>query len=79
MKRIIVCLSCLILFCRLGFAQNKVEQGFYIVLNSLTKRCTVMDKMPRTDTPNIMLASDAIYKTKADADAAIKGVKACNQ
>jgi hypothetical protein len=53
--------------------------AFYIVLNSLTKNCTVVDKTPRTDTPNITVASDAIYKTKAEAEAAIKTLKPCNQ
>ena len=34
--------------------------AFYIVLNALTKNCMVVDKTPRTDTPNITVASDAI-------------------
>lgn len=53
--------------------------AFYIVLNSLTKNCTVVDKAPRTDTPNITVASDAIYKTRAEAENAIKTLKPCNQ
>jgi hypothetical protein len=53
--------------------------AFYIVLNSLTKNCTVVDKTPRTDTPNITVASDAIYKTRAEAESAVKTLKPCNQ
>jgi hypothetical protein len=53
--------------------------AFYVVLNSLTKNCTVVDKTPRTDTPNITVASDAIYKTRAEAEAAVKSLKPCNQ
>ena len=53
--------------------------AFYIVLNSLTKNCTVVDKTPRTDTPNITVASDAIYKTRAEAEAAVRTLKPCNQ
>jgi hypothetical protein len=53
--------------------------AFYIVLNSLTKNCTVVDKTPRTDTPNITVASDTIYKTRAEAETAIKTLKPCNQ
>ena len=62
-----------------GFAQTaKSGPAFYVVLNSLTKNCTVVDKTPRTDTPNITVASDAIYKTRAEAEAAIKSLKPCN-
>jgi hypothetical protein len=38
-----------------------------------------MEKMPQTDTPNITLASDSIYKTRAEAEAAIKTVKPCHE
>jgi len=53
--------------------------AFYVVLNSLTKNCTVVDKTPRTDTPNITVASDTIYRTRAEAEAAIKTLTACKQ
>jgi hypothetical protein len=53
--------------------------AFYVLLNSLTKNCTVVDKTPRTDTPNITVASDTIYKTRAEAEAAVKTLKPCNQ
>ena len=50
-----------------------------ILLNSLTKTCTVVDQTPKTDTPNITVASDTIYKTRAEAEGAIKTLKPCNQ
>jgi uncharacterized protein YfcZ (UPF0381/DUF406 family) len=49
------------------------------VLNALTKTCTVVDQTPRTDTPNITVASDTIYPTRAEAEDAIKTLKPCNQ
>jgi len=52
------------------------EPAFYVVLNSLTKNCT---RMPHTDTPNITLASDTIFKTRAEAETAMKILKPCNQ
>jgi hypothetical protein len=62
-----------------GFAQTvRTGPAFYVVLNSLTRSCTVVDKTPRTDTPNITVASDTIYKTRAEAEAAIKSLKPCN-
>jgi hypothetical protein len=62
-----------------GVAQAaKAKRAFYIVMNSATKKCSVVDRMPHTDTPNITLASDAIFETRAEAEAAIKTVKPCN-
>jgi hypothetical protein len=63
-----------------GFSQTvKTAPSFYIVLNSLTRNCTIVDKTPRTDTPNITVASDAIYKTRAEAETAIKTLTPCMQ
>jgi hypothetical protein len=56
----------------------KPKPAFYIVLNSLTKTCIVVDRMPQTDTPNITLASDAIFETRDQAAAAVRTVKPCN-
>jgi hypothetical protein len=60
-------------------AQPARGPAFYVVLNALTKTCTVVDQTPRTDTPNITVASDTIYPTRAEAEDAIKTLKPCNQ
>ena len=77
------CLTCVILTLTLvcpAFAQPAGPgPAFYVVLNKMTKSCTVVDKTPRTDTPNITVASDAIYKTRGEAEAAIKTLRPCNQ
>jgi hypothetical protein len=49
------------------------------VFNSLTKKCAVVDETPKTDTPNIPVASDAIYPTRGEAEQAVKTLKPCNQ
>jgi hypothetical protein len=80
MKGSLLALSLLIMSAGSGFSQAaKTAPAFYIVLNSLTKNCTVVDKTPRTDTPNITIASDAIYKTRAEAETALKTLKPCSQ
>jgi hypothetical protein len=56
---------------------DKTTPAFYIVLNSLTKGCMVVDKTPKTDTPNLTVASDAIYPTRAEAEAAMKTLPSC--
>jgi hypothetical protein len=90
MKRRLICF-CFLIFCFLmmldqpGYSQTaksqtaKAAPAFYIVLNSLTKSCTVVDKVPHTDTPNTTVASDTIYKTRAEAEMAIKALTQCSQ
>ena len=65
MKRSLLCLGVLMVLVITsgdrGLTQGaKTTPSFYIVLNSLTKRCSVFNKTPKTDTPNITVASDAI-------------------
>ena len=49
------------------------------MLNSLTKNCTVVDKVPHTDTPNITVASDTIYKSREEAEVAARTLTPCIQ
>jgi hypothetical protein len=61
-----------------AFSQSvRGTPAFYIVLDALTKRCSVVNKMPKTDTPNLTVASDAIYPTRAEAEAAMKTLPSC--
>jgi hypothetical protein len=79
MKRGLLCICFLMILGGSGVSQPaKTEPAFYVVLNSLTKNCTVVDKTPRTDTPNITVASDTIYKSRAEAETAIKTLTPCN-
>jgi hypothetical protein len=78
MKRSLLCFGFLVILAGSGVSQTaKSEPAFYVVLNSLTKSCTVADKMPRTDTPNITVASDAIFRSRAEAETAIKTLTPC--
>jgi hypothetical protein len=63
-----------------AFAQSaRGTPAFYIVLDALTKRCSVVDKTPKTDTPNLTVASDAIYPTREEAENAMKTLPSCKQ
>jgi hypothetical protein len=80
MKRYLICFCFLLILDGPGYSQTaNATPAFYIVLNSLTKSCTVVDRMPRTDTPNITVASDAIYKTRAEAETAMQTLTPCIQ
>jgi hypothetical protein len=80
MKSGLPCVALLLALNGFAFAQaDKTTPAFYVVLNALTKSCVVVDKMPRTDTPNITVASDAVYKTRAEAETAMKTLTPCNR
>ena len=79
MKRSFISFCLLMVLHDPGLCQStKAKPAFYIVLNSLTKTCMVVNRMPQADTPNITLASDAIFETRVEAEAAIKTLKPCN-
>jgi len=60
------------------FAQSaRGTPAFYIVLDTLTGRCSVVDKTPKTDTPNLTVANDTIYPTRGAAEAAKKTLPSC--
>ena len=77
MKRLFVG-CCIAVIATPSFSQSRKEgPAFYVVLNRLTKQCSVVNKLPKTDTPNITVASDAIYRTRTEAEAGIKTLKPC--
>jgi len=79
MKRLLVG-CCIAAIAGPGFSQSKKPDAtYYVLLNNLTKQCTVVDKPPKTDTPNITVASDTVYETRAEAESAIKTLKPCMQ
>lgn len=51
---------------------------FYVVQDAQTKRCMVVDKKPvATETKTTIVANGTMYKTRTEAEAAIKTVKVC--
>lgn len=78
MPRSLLCVVLLLTLSRPGFAQmDRTTPAFYVVLNALTRTCTVADKLPHTDTPNITVASDTVYKTREEAEVAAKTLTPC--
>jgi hypothetical protein len=51
---------------------------FYIMRDLTTQKCTVVDKRPVTAVKTITLASDAIYKSRAEAESAMRTIKVCS-
>ena len=58
-----------------AFAQGATS--YYIVQDLKTKKCTVVDKKPVATEATIVGPDGAVYKTKTDAETAMKAAKAC--
>jgi hypothetical protein len=48
---------------------------YYVVQNATSKKCSVASKKPASS--KVTLVSDTAYKTKAEAQAALKAADAC--
>lgn len=57
-----------------AFAQTT---EFYVVQDTATKKCTVVDKKPTTTTMTIVTPTGTVYKSKTEAEAGMKTVKVC--
>lgn len=49
---------------------------FYVVRDSTTKKCTVVNKKPTVKTTTVV-GDGTVYKTKTEAEGAMKKVKVC--
>ena len=50
---------------------------FYVVQDVKTKKCTIVDKKPVAIQATIVGSDGAVYKTKTEAETAMKTAKAC--
>lgn len=61
-----------------GFATPVLAQAeFYIVQDTATKKCTIVDKKPTVTTQTVVSPSGTVYKTRAEAESGMKTVKVC--
>ena len=58
-----------------ALAQTTVAE-FYVVQDTSTKKCMIVDKKPMTTTTTT-IASDGVFKTRVEAENAMKTVKVC--
>jgi hypothetical protein len=49
---------------------------FYVVQDTTTKKCTIVDKKPTTTT-TVVVGDGGVYKTRTEAESAMKTVKVC--
>ena len=58
------------------FAQAPAT-SYYIVQDVKTKKCTIVDKKPTATEATLVGPDGTIYKTRAEAETAMKTVKVC--
>lgn len=61
-----------------GFATAaQAQTTFYVVQDTTTKRCTIVNQKPTTKTTIIVGDSGKVYATRTEAEAAMKTIKVC--
>jgi len=55
-----------------AFAQTT---EFYVVQDTTTKKCTIVDKKPTTSTT--VVVGDGVFKTRTEAETGMKSIKVC--
>lgn len=60
-----------------AFATPALAAEFYIVQDTTSKKCTIVEKRP-TVTTMVVVGDGKVYATKAEAEGAMKTVKVCS-
>jgi len=58
-----------------AFATPALAQEFYIVQDTSTKRCQIVEQRPTTTTTTVV--GDGVFTTRVEAESAMKTVKVC--
>ena len=56
-------------------AQTTTTTEYYVVQDTATKKCTVVDKKPTTST--MVQVGPAMFKTRTEAESGMKTIKVC--
>ena len=67
-------LLCLVGVCRGGIGPARTE--YYVVQDSATKKCTIVDKKPTTTT--VVQVGPMAFKTRTEAEAGMKTITVCS-
>jgi hypothetical protein len=51
---------------------------FWVVQDSTTKKCTIVEQKPTVSTMTVVSPSSTVYKTKTEAETGMKTIKACS-
>ena len=64
-----------------GFAMSAAAQttveSYYVVQDVKTKKCQIVDKKPTTTEWTVVGDNGVVYKTRSEAEGAMKTIKVC--
>ena len=58
-------------------ATPALAQTFYVVQDSSTKKCTIVETKPTTKTM-VVVGDGKVYTTRTEAESAVKTITVCN-
>ena len=61
-----------------AIATPALAEEFYVVQDSTTKKCTIVDKKPTVKTETIVSPDGTVYKTRSEAESGMKTIKVCS-
>lgn len=87
MKRYLIGAAVLASFATPAFAQTSTTttttssggDSFYVVQEPATKKCTISTSKPTATTTTVVGGDGTVYKTRTEAEAAMKKVTVCTQ
>ena len=60
-----------------GAATPALAQTFYVVQDTTTKKCTIVETKPTTKTM-VVVGDGKVFTTRAEAESAVKTITVCN-
>ena len=73
MTRTLLAGAIAVAFAGTAFAQTT---EFYVVQDTTTKKCTIVDKKPTATTT--VVVGDGVFKTRTEAETGMKSIKVCS-
>jgi len=61
-----------------ALASPAIAQEFYVVQDTATRKCTIVEKKPTVTTMKIVSPEGAVYKSRSEAETGMKTVKVCS-
>ena len=73
MKKFLISAAATAIMTGAAYAQTAAE--FYVVQDTSTKKCTIVDKKPTTTT--VVVGDGKVFKTRTEAETGMKTMKVC--
>ena len=74
MKKFLISAATAAIMTGAAYAQTATE--FYVVQDTSTKKCTIVDKKPTTQT-TVVVGDGKVFKTRTEAETGMKTIKVC--